>query len=75
MALGVLAVITAAVAFYVSRRKKRAPAETYGGELYAPNYALSKQKRSEMPADEKVHEKDSAPVATHPMGELEAPRY
>ena len=88
MALGVLALIAAAVAFYVLRRRRRMSTrqtEHYNPHLdpqnfatphaNGPKYATENAGRSEMPADERVYEKDSAPVASQTIGELEAPRY
>ena len=75
VALGVLVLIAAA--FVCLRRRKRArPSEPYSkSEPRAQNYASSKAERSEMPGHDPVYEKDSAPVATQTVGELEAPRY
>lgn len=88
MTLGVLALIAAAVAFYVLRRRRKLsarPNQNYNPHLdpqsFAtphanyPKYVTDNAGRSEMPADERVHEKDSAPVASQTIGELEAPRY
>ena len=88
VALGVLALIAAAVAFYLLRwRRKLSKRQIESSRLEldtqnfatphpnATEYAASKAAWSEMPVDEKVHEKDSAPVATGTLGELEAPRY
>lgn len=88
VALGVLALIAPAAAFYVLRQRRnmnKRRTESSGPESEAHNfatphpnateYAASKATWSEMPVDEKVHEKDSAPVATGTLGELEAPRY
>lgn len=88
MALGVLALIAAAAAFFVFRQRKHArmaQTETYKPHLDAQNYVVPHQGAqnnatstpgwSEMPANHKVHEKDSEPVAMKDLGELEAPRY
>lgn len=88
MALGVLALIAAAAAFYVLRRRRTASmkqTETHKPHPDAQNYAVPHQGAqnyatstpgwSEMPANHKVLEKDSEPVATSDIGELEAPRY
>ena len=88
MALGVLAFIVAGAAVYVLRRRRNTSGrqtESYRPELDAqslatphpnvPEYASSKQGWAEMPVDTRVYEKDSAPVATRTIGELEAPRY
>ena len=90
VALGVLALIAAAAAFFLLRRRKHArttstPNEHYRTELPASNSTPGKFGSFEMPTAEKVHEKDgtgeivhekdSAPVATQTIGELEAPRY
>ena len=78
--LGVLALFAAAAALFWLRRRnaRRAPTDTYGPygtQLPAEKSGSSKMMRSEMPVDSQIHEKDSAPVATHTIGELEAPRY
>ncbi|CAF9913578.1 MAG: hypothetical protein ALECFALPRED_008914 [Alectoria fallacina] len=84
--LGALALIAAAAAFYVLRRQKNAKmvqTETNKPHLDAQSYAVhgaqdyatSKPGWSELPVDHKVHEKDSMPVATNELGELDAPRY
>ena len=90
MALGALALIAAAAAaaFYVLRRRRRLstrrpvnhnphldPQSFATPYAHGPKYATGNAGRSEMPADERVHEKDSAPVASQTIGELEAPRY
>lgn len=41
----------------------------------ALGYATGTTSRSELPGHEKVHEKDSTPVATHTIGELDVPKY
>lgn len=86
--LGALALIAAAAASYVLRRQKNAKmvqtetnkphldAQSYAVPHHgAQDYATSKPGWSELPVDHKVHEKDSMPVATNELGELEAPRY
>lgn len=88
MALGILVLIAAAVAFYVLRRRRKSntgQTGNYNRHLdplsfatpypIAPKYPTDGAGMSEMPADERVHEKDSAPVASQTLGELEAPRY
>ena len=78
VALGVSALIAAAAAFFWLRRRKHAktaPAGTARPEVEVQKYDVSKYGRSEMSADEQVHEKDSVPVAMQTIGELEAPRY
>ena len=88
MTLGVLALIAAAAAFYVLRRRRKMSTRrtvTVNPHLDPQNFATpysnapvdatSKAGRSEMPGDERVHEKDSMPVASRTIGELEAPRY
>ena len=78
-------IAAAAVALFWLRRRRRRDAKTtaprantyeaYGTQPPLEKYGSSKMVRSEMPADPQVHEKDSDPVATHTIGELEAPRY
>lgn len=88
VALGVLALIAAAAAFFVFRGRKNArmaQTETYKPHPDAQNYAIPHQDAqndatstpgwSEMPANHKGHEKGSEPVAMKDLGELEAPRY
>ena len=88
MALGVPALLAAAAAgFFLLRRWRRTGtrrSEDYVPQLddgslapkaHVPEYATSKPGWSEMPAREKVHEKDSTPVAKQTLGELEVPRY
>ena len=86
--LGVLAFVAAAAGFFMLRRRRKnistRQTENYNPQIdesfappqrNAPGYATSKMSLSEMPGNEKVHEKDSDPVAKQTIGELEAPRY
>lgn len=88
VALGGLALIVAAAGFFVLRRRRNTSTNktgNYKSRLAArnhatphstgPQYASSKQGWAEMPGHDRVHEKDSTPVAPQMMGELEAPRY
>lgn len=86
VALGVLALIVAAAGFFWFRRRRRNTRQAGNRNPHldpqsfatphpnATRYATGKPTWLEMPAEAKVHEKDSAPVASQTLGELEAPR-